>query len=94
MSQELQDKFVKVANEIEDLKKLTKEKYEQLDQLMNDLGVGAMFQSFEGLVYRIEVPKGTFMEYKQIGYSRTKRAEESKGSLSKKEAQASGFVVN
>ena len=93
MSQELQNKFVEVANAIESLKEQMKDKNEELEQLMTELGVGTMFQSAEGLVYKIEVPKGTFVSYRGISYARTKRAEESKGSLSKKEAQTAGFAI-
>jgi len=90
---ELQDKFVELANKREALKEELKNTKEEMEQLMNDLGVGAAFQSAEGLVYKIEKPKGTFISFDTIGYVRTKRADEKRGSLAKKEAQELGFVL-
>lgn len=86
--------FVELASKKETLVKELKALNEELEKIMLSLGEGTMFQSKEGLVYKIEVPTGTFVSYKKIDYVRTKREDESKGSLSAKEAEEAGFVLN
>ena len=91
---DLQDKFLMLARQYEIAKETTKEKRAELEAVMTDLEVGTMFQDPSTMaVYRIEVPAGTYVEYKRIGYARTAMAGESRGSLSKTEAEAAGFAV-
>ena len=88
---DLQAKFVEVANRMEEIKEQYKKTCEELGQVMADLGERTMFQSEEGLVYKIQKPKGQFVIFKDLEYVRTKRLEETRGTLSKKEAQESGY---
>jgi hypothetical protein len=47
-----------------------------------------------GSCQKIEVPSGTFVEFKKIGYKRTAKSGEKGGSvLSKSEAESMGFVI-
>lgn len=82
-----EQKVVELANKIEELNKQRKELQSQLDSEMLELGIGYVFKSDEGLVYQIQYPTGTYVEYKRIAYARTKRDNETKGSLSKSEAE-------
>lgn len=81
-----------------DLRKPEIEKYyEDLAQALKDLefesGVDSYFQGPDGVVYKVVKPTGTFVAYKELGYHRTKRPDEDRGTLSVKEAQAAGFKV-
>merc|ERR1712146_662540 len=92
--QELIDRFLELSKEREALKEKLKSSNEEINQLMKDIGEGEMFQDpATMLVYKIERPKGTFIEFKEIDYARTKKATETRGSLSKKEAELNGFAV-
>lgn len=92
---ETQKKFVEISKRIETLREEMKALQPTLEELMLSLGEGAMFQDPEsGIVYKIEVPTGTFITFQKISYVRTKRASETKGSLSKAEAEAAGFVLS
>jgi hypothetical protein len=89
-----QQKFLEISKRYETLKEEMKALKPTLQELMTEIGVGTMFQDAEtGLVYRIEVPTGTFISFDPISYSRTKKVGEDKGSLSKKDAEAAGFTL-
>lgn len=90
---EEQQKFVEICEEYEALKELMKEKKQQITVLLEKIGVGNMFQDTQGIVYKVTSPKGTFVEYAKIGYDRTKKVGEFKGTLSKKEAENAGFKI-
>lgn len=95
MLSDTQQKFLEISKRLEVLKEESKALYPTLDDLMKEIGVGTMFQDPEtGLVYKIEVPTGTFVQYNTISYVRTKKAGETKGSLAKTEAEAAGFVLS
>lgn len=93
MNDELQEKMVELANKKEALKVQMSEVNVELQQTLLALGEGAYFQSKEGLVYKVVKPTGKYMYFDVIDYVRTKKQEESKGSLSKSEAKSLGFEV-
>jgi hypothetical protein len=82
----IEQKFVDLANKIEDLNKQRKELQLQLDSVMLELGLGHVIKDGGGTVYLIDSVKGTYVEYKQIGYTRSRKDGEAKGTLSKTEA--------
>jgi hypothetical protein len=90
----LQQKFLELAKKREELAKQMKLLNQDLASAMRDLALGEMFQDpADGVVYQIIIPSGTFIEYKNVDYIRTRREGEAKGSLSMKEAEAAGFVL-
>lgn len=90
---ESQMKIVSLIEAREELTKNLKAVHAELDPLLRTEGEGAMFQDTEGIVYRISVPTGTFVEFRTIGYDRTRKKGEVKGTLSMKDAEAAGFVL-
>lgn len=84
---ELKEKFLALAQERESLVERLKATNEELTSVMSDIGVGTFLQGSDGLVYKIEAPKGRFVEFKTIDYVRTKKETEDRGSLSKKAAE-------
>lgn len=88
-----QERFIAAAKEVESLKEQLKEKCAEMEKYATEIGAGCYFQDKDLVVYKIDVPKGTFVEYKAIGFVRTKRANEDRGSLSMKEAKDAGFNV-
>jgi hypothetical protein len=91
---ELQQKFLALAKRKEDLTRQLKQVNTELAETMRQLPIGEMFQDpADGVVYQTIYPTGTFVEYKNIDYIRTRKEGETKGSLSMKEAQAAGFVL-
>ena len=91
---EIQQKIIAKANELEAAKETYKVLRAELDALLVQVPMNSLFQDpTTKLVYKVVVPKGTFIEYKTIDYVRTKKADEDKGSLSMKEAEAAGFTV-
>jgi hypothetical protein len=90
----LQQNFIMLARKREELAKQIKQLNVELASIMRDLPLGEMFQDpADGIVYQIIAPSGTFVEYKNVDYIRTRREGETKGTLSMKEAQAAGFVL-
>jgi len=88
------NQVIQISKELEEIKSQMKLKQAVLDSVLEDLGTGAMFQDpSDGVVFKIIQPKGAFVSYKTIGYDRTKRGEEKRGSLSAKEAKENGFSL-
>jgi len=89
-----QEKFLNESKQMESLQEQINALREQLAATMVDLGIGTLLQDPEtSLVYKIVKPNGTFMFYKDIDYTRTAKATERAGTLSKKEAEEAGFTV-
>ena len=87
-----QEKFLELAKQMEELKAKMKEISPQLVEVMKEMGEGTSFQDpTDNVVYKITIPTGTYVEFKPIAYVRTKRADEKRGTLSKKEAQELGY---
>ena len=95
MLTELQLKFIEVEKKKAEVKKYFEELQGLTEALKEEIGLGGHFQDNEGTVYQIVVPKGTFVEYKQVGYQRTRRVaiDEKKGDLSLSGARELGYVV-
>jgi hypothetical protein len=90
----LREKMVDLAEKKEALKNQMKLVSEELNNILGMLGVGESFQDAKtGIVYKVTKPTGTYVEFKQIDYVRTRKQGEAKGSLSKTEAKSLGFEV-
>lgn len=88
-----QERFIALSRELEDINEARKAKCKELEAVAVDIGVGKYFQDKDTTVYKIVEPKGTFVDYKKIGYIRTRRNGEERGDLSLKEAKEAGFLV-
>ena len=89
-----QEKFLELSEKYEELKKQMKEIKPELQALMTEIGVGSYFQNpANNVVFKIIEPQGTFISFDKISYDRTKKEDEKRGSLSKKEAQEAGFEL-
>jgi hypothetical protein len=87
-------KFLELSKKYEKVKSELQETKEELTEMMLALGVGIYFQDPETLaVYHVVKPKGKFVSFDDVGYERTALEGESRGSLSKKEAQEKGFTL-
>lgn len=87
-------KFLELSKNIELLKSELKIANEQLAIEMENLGIGTHFQDPETkLVYEIVKPTGTFIEFKTIGYNRTKTKDEKTATLSASRAKELGYVI-
>lgn len=91
---EKQAKFLELAKYSEQLKEKSDEVRKELNQVMQELGYDVVLQDPDTLtVYKLVKPNGTFMYYRDIDYVRTAQIGERAGTLSKKEAEALGFVL-
>lgn len=90
---EAQKKFIALEKRKEEVKKYFEELEEATKAVAKEIGIDGMFQDGEGTVYKIVVPEGRFVKFDQIGYERTRRQGEKKGSLSLTDARERGFVV-
>jgi len=93
MLSKIQKKFIALEKEREVHKQYFKDLNEATQAVADEIGIGKYFQDDRGTVFKIVVPTGRWVEFEQIGYVRTRRADESKGSLSLKEAQEAGFSL-
>lgn len=91
--QDLQNKFFDLVNRYESLNKERKQVWEEIESIANQLGIGSYHQDTDLTVYKIVKPTGTYVEYRSVGYERTAKANESRGTLSKKEAEENGFAI-
>jgi hypothetical protein len=88
------EKFINLSKKYEALKDEIKAVKVELVETMAALGVGDHFQDpSDGTVFQIVKPSGTFISYEPIGYERTKRAGEVKGTMSIKAANELGYTV-
>jgi hypothetical protein len=89
-----QEKFLEIVEKYESLKKQLKELKPELSRYLTEIGVGTYFQDPSNkVVFKVKKPTGTFVEFPEIGYDRTRKEDEKKGSLSKKEAVEQGFEL-
>ena len=87
-------KFLELERRKEEVKKYFDELQAALEAVSAEVGVGGMFQDpSDGTVFKVEIPDGRFVKFDKIGYVRTKREGEVRGSLSVKEAREAGFDV-
>lgn len=95
MSNDKQAKFLELAKFYEQLKEKTDEVRTEINAIMTELGYNTTFQDPLTLaVYKIVKPMGTFTYYRDIDYVRTVLEGETKGSLSKKEAESLGYILS
>lgn len=85
--------FVALEKKKEEIKKYFDDLATAISAVEAEVGVGGMFQDEQGTVYKIVVPEGKFVHFEKLSYERTRRTGERAGSLSLKEAQSRGFVV-
>ncbi len=90
---DLQQKFLQLAKQREEVIKQLKEINEAIEPVMTELGADTYLQCEEGLVFKIKKWGGQFVVPKTLEYVRTKREDEKRGTLSKKEAQEQGFLL-
>jgi len=88
---EAQRKFVELEKQT--VKKFFEDLKLAAAAVRDEVGMNGYFQDETGTVYKIVVPEGRYVEFDKIGYERTRRPGERQGSLSLKEAQAAGFMV-
>jgi len=84
--------FLRLVEEFEQLKEKMKALKPKMHELLEQIGPNSYFQG-NGLVYKVVRPEGTFISFDKIGYVRTKKPTEKRGSLSAKEAKENGFTV-
>jgi hypothetical protein len=94
MLTDLQKQFILVSKQIESLKDQLKELNEKSAEMMKEIGLGTSFQDpTDNTVFLIVEPNGTFIEFKKIGYERTRREGERSGSLSLTKAKELGYQI-
>lgn len=87
-------KFLELAKLKEELNGRTEMVRVELEVLMLELGFGSYVQDpVTTCVYKVVKPHGKFMYFQQVDYVRTALEGERSGSLSKKDAEAAGFMV-
>lgn len=90
----LEQRMIELAKEIEAMDDQRQAKQEELNQILQTIGLGKMAQDpSTGIVYKVVKPKGKYTFFADIDYVRTAKPEERSGSLSKKEAEEAGYVL-
>lgn len=94
--EDLQKRLFEITADIESLKKTQSKNYEELEIVLKALGIDTYHQDpLTNVVYKITLPAGTFVPFRQIDYIRTNLSGEKRGGsvLSQKEAKEKGFNV-
>jgi len=90
-------KFLELAKKFEKLQEEMNKTREDLEGEMINIGLEKYIQDPDTLaVYKIIVPTGTFVSFRQIDYKRTNLDGEKGGGpsvLAKKEAEEKGFIL-
>ena len=86
MVEKFEQRFLELAERSEELKRQQKEVRNELEQVMLQLGVGHVIKDNNGIVWRIQEYSGQFVYPQVVEFVRTKKEGETKGTLSKKEA--------
>jgi hypothetical protein len=90
----MNEKFLTLAKYEEQLLEKLSEVRIELTAVMSDLKEGTYLQDLTTLaVYKIIKPKGVFTHFRDLDYVRTSLEGETRGSLSKKEAESLGFSL-
>ena len=84
-------RFVELERQKVSYKKFLAELEEATKDVAEEVGIRGHFVDSQGVVYQIVIPNGEFQYFKHIGYVRTKREGEAKGSLSKTAAEELGY---
>ncbi len=93
LSQTIQ-KFLALEAKKAEAKKYWEELDAATEAVKAEIGLNSYFQDpATGCVYKIVKPEGRFVEYKDVGYVRTKKPDEKRGDLSMKEAEEAGFTL-
>jgi len=91
---EAQQTFIEMSKRYEALKEEMKALKLIMTESMIEIGVGKHFQDHvDNTVFQIVKPTGTFISFDDIGYERTRREGEAKGSMSMKRANELGYNV-
>jgi hypothetical protein len=90
---EAQKRFVELERKKEDIKKYFDELNQAVEAVSKEIGINGMFQDDQGIVYKVVIPEGKFVHFEKISYVRTRRAHETRGDLSMKEAESAGFKL-
>lgn len=88
---EAQAKFVELERKKDEVKKYFDLLNEAIEAVSKEVGINGYFQDDEGVVYKPVIPDGKFVYFEKISYVRTRRAHETRGDLSMKEAEGAGF---
>ncbi len=87
-------KFVSLEKRKEEFKKYLDELKLATEEVAKEVGINGYFQDpTDGTVFKVVIPEGRFVAFDKIGYVRTRRANEVRGDLSLKEAEAAGFTL-
>ena len=90
-----QAKFVELERQKEVVKKYFDDLQTVLEMVAEEVGIDGYFQDpSDGTVFKVVVPDGRFVKFEKLGYERTKRSGETRGTLSVKEAKEAGFTVD
>lgn len=93
----MSSKFLELAKKSEKLLEEYNKNQVELEAEMISIGLEKYIQDPETMaVYKIHVPNGTFISFKQIDYKRTNMEGEKSGGpsvLAKKEAEEQGFSL-
>lgn len=86
-----QKKFIELEKKKEEYKAFTLELQDTLSTVLGEIGMNGHFQDEDGIVYQVVEPDGRFVYFDKLGYVRTKRPDEKRGSLSVKAAKEFGY---
>jgi hypothetical protein len=89
-----QKRFVELEYRKDEIKKYYEDLEKATTELIAEQGLNSFFHDERGTVYKLVECDGRYVKFDRVGYVRTKRPGEERGTLSVKEAKEHGFAID
>jgi len=89
----VQQNFVKLDKKKIEYKEFLEEYKQAIQALVDEMKIGGSFQDDDGTVYLIDECSGKFVYFDKYEVKRTRRKNETRGSLSIKKAEELGYQI-
>lgn len=90
-------KLIELSKQYEAIKEKRQAILDELEivykQVVEEVGLGTMFQDDDGTVFRVVKPSGVYIPYHEYKYERTRRHAGEKPGITLKDARENGYDV-
>ena len=88
-----QKKFIELDKEKSKFKEILEDYKTTVEKLVDEMDISGHFQDEDGTVYQVDACDGKFVYFDRFEVKRTRRTDETRGSLSLKKARELGYEI-